>query len=80
MMAIRRIAREYEDENIYNMDETGLFWKLSPSQGLSTASQPGFERDKARITVVLCSNATGSDRFKPWFIGNAKTPRALLRY
>jgi hypothetical protein len=43
MKALQTIAGEYEDNNIYNMDETGLFWKMMPSRGLSTQSQPGSE-------------------------------------
>ncbi|EIC06936.1 CENP-B protein, partial [Microbacterium laevaniformans OR221] len=77
MKALRTIAGEYDEEDIYNMDETGLFWKLSPSQGLSSGPRPGVKKDKTRITVVFCSNSSGTDRYKPWFIGNARTPRAL---
>lgn len=76
MKAIRTIAGEYDEKDIYNMDETGLFWRLSPSNDLSSAPGPGVKKNKARITVVLCANAAGTDRFKPWFIGHAKTPRA----
>lgn len=77
MRGIRTIAGEYEEDNIYNMDETGLYWKKTPDKGLATQSIPGVKREKARITLVLCCNSSGSDRFPIWFIGSAKTPRAL---
>ena len=77
MRAIQTIAGDFEEDNIYNMDETGLFWKMSPSRGLSSTLRPGRKHNKARITVVICTNASGSDRFPLWFIGHAKTPRAL---
>ena len=33
--SLQTLAGEYEEENIYNMDESGLFWQMIPSQGLS---------------------------------------------
>jgi hypothetical protein len=78
MKALQTVAGEYEEENIYNMDESGLFWKMMPSRGLSSQSaQPGLKKDKARISLVFCTNATGTDRHPVWFIGKFKTPRAL---
>src|ERR1044072_9482545 len=45
---------------------------MSPSQTLSTKPVPGRKKDKTRITVLLGVNATGTDKLKPWVIGNAK--------
>lgn len=59
------------------MDETGLFWRLMPNGGLSKHGYAGQKQDKARITAVVATNATGSDRLPLWLIGTAKTPRAL---
>jgi hypothetical protein len=59
------------------MDETGLFWKMTPSRGLATCAQLGLKKEKARISLVLCANATGNDRLDVWIISKAKTPRAL---
>ncbi|OJJ85474.1 uncharacterized protein ASPGLDRAFT_45434 [Aspergillus glaucus CBS 516.65] len=77
MKAVQTLAGEYEEDNIYNMDETGLFWRQAPSSGLSTRNHPGIKKDKSWITLVACVNSTGSDRLPIWFIGNAKTPRSL---
>lgn len=77
MVSIRTIAGTYAEDDIYNMDETGLFWKMVPSRGLATAPQPGMRKDKSRISLVCCTNASGGDRFPLWFIGKHKTPRAL---
>ena len=79
MASIRTIAGLYQEEDIYNMDETGLFWKMTPSRGLSTERMPGLKKNKARITLTLCSNATGSDKLPIWFVGKAKNPRAMAR-
>jgi len=51
---------------------------MSLSKGLlSQQSQRGLKKEKNRISVAICVNATGTDRFPLWFIGKAKTPRAL---
>lgn len=77
MKAIATIAGDYEEDDIYNMDETGLFWRMVPSRGLLTSRQPGFKKNKDRISLVFCTNASGSDRFPVWMIRRAKTPRCL---
>jgi DDE superfamily endonuclease/Fission yeast centromere protein N-terminal domain/Tc5 transposase DNA-binding domain len=77
MNTVRALAAQFEPRNIYNMDETGLFWKMMPSTGLSSSNRPGLKRDKTRITVVCCCNATGDDRVPLWLIGKAAVPRAL---
>ena len=77
MKGLQTIAGEYQEEDIYNMDETGLYWKMMPSHGLSSQALPGLKKDKVRITLALCVNSTGSDRFPVWIIGKSKTPQAL---
>src|SRR3954469_14324887 len=52
---------------------------MSPNQTLSTKPIPGRKKDKTRITVLLGVNATGTDKLKPWVIGNAKHPRPLSK-
>lgn len=77
MEPIRELCRPYPDEDIYNMDETGCYWRIAPSAGLTTHPMPGAKKDKARISLVHCCNASGSDKFKLWVIGHAKQPHAL---
>lgn len=77
MKAVRTICGEFQQEDIYDMDEIGLFWRQSPK--LSTQSQPGRRRDKSRVSLVICCNCTGSDRLPLWIIGRTKAPHALRR-
>jgi hypothetical protein len=77
MVAVRTLCGEYEEDEVYNMDETGLFWRNSIHRGLTSENAPGRKKDKSRITVVVCTNASGSDRYPLWFIGHSKVPRAL---
>ena len=77
MKALRTLAGEYNEEDIYNIDETGLFWRMTPSRGLSIQPRAGLKKDKSRISLVVCTNAIGSDKLPIWCIGKHKTPRAL---
>ncbi|KAF2164155.1 hypothetical protein M409DRAFT_25501 [Zasmidium cellare ATCC 36951] len=71
-----RLAR-YPLEDQYNCDETGLFWKMVPDRALSTVPVPGHKKEKVRITVHHCVNATGSHKLQPWIIGRYQRPRCF---
>lgn len=90
--AIDRIAAETEfdsirkdldkhgsEEDIYIMDETALFWKLSPDGVLTNGSPATSKSEKALLSVGLACNITGTHKLKPWFIGKAQTPRCFSR-
>jgi hypothetical protein len=77
MKAIQIICDEFLPEDIYNMDETCLFWRRMPNGGLASEGHSGQKRDKTRITIVVASNATGSDKLPLWIIGTTKTPHTL---
>ena len=77
--AIQAICGQYQPNDVYNMDETGLFWRRMPNGGLSSKGSPGYKKDKTRITLAVTTNATGSDRMPLWLIGTAKMPHALRK-
>lgn len=67
-------------EQIYNMDETGLFWRCLPRQTLVAADEStpsGTKNGRERVTVVICSNAAGTHKCKPLLIGKSLRPRPL---
>lgn len=48
-------------DQLYNADETGLFWKLLPDKTYVSSLEknaPGRKTDKQRITFLACTNAT----------------------
>jgi len=63
-------------QNIYNWDETGLFYRGLPRYTLATQDDDGAgsKEDKNRITVMLSVNGDGSD-ISLVVIGKSKTPR-----
>lgn len=77
----RHIVEEkgYKPEQVFNMDETGLFWKKMPSRTYimkDEAKAPGFKAQKDRITLIMCGNAAGF-MMKPGLIYKSANPRAL---
>jgi hypothetical protein len=74
---IREEAKNYSADCVYNMDETGKYWKLKPDRSLTTLQEHGRKKDKARITACLACNATGTDKVPIWFIGKAKRPNCF---
>lgn len=76
---LRKGLKIYKCEDIYTMDETALFWKMSPNDDLTSESKAGGKLEKARITVVLACNVTGTRKLAPWFVGKAQTPRCFDR-
>lgn len=77
--SLQVLIKDYELCDIYNMDETGLFYRLQPNSTLATAPVRGTKKSKDRITVALCANADGSDKLKPLVIAKAKWPRCFGR-
>ncbi|KAI5929461.1 jerky protein homolog [Manis javanica] len=64
-------------EQVYNADETGLFWRCLPNPPPEGGAAPGVKQNKDRLTVLMCANATGSHKIKPLVIGKCSGPRAF---
>jgi hypothetical protein len=73
------------DENltakqIYNADETGLFWRCLPRRTLAAGDEDkafGVKESKERLTVHACTNAAGTHKLKLTVIGKSARLRAL---
>lgn len=65
LQEIREAANAYENENPYCMDESALFWKMAPDGTLGTDQGAEGEHGKARITISLACNVTGSHKLEP---------------
>ncbi|KAI1004850.1 hypothetical protein K3495_g3362 [Podosphaera aphanis] len=77
---IRNTICYHELDDVYNFDQTGLYWRRLASSGLSSGSRPGAKLNNSRISVGVCCNATGSDIFQLWFVGNANQLNALKNF
>lgn len=70
----------YSDEQIYNANMTGLYWKLLPGQaGLPQSCHLACHqpRVKDRVTVLLAANLTGLHKLRPLVVGDPKDPPCL---
>jgi hypothetical protein len=56
MSDLRELCATYADRDIFNMDETGLFWKLTPNRTLATEARSGRKKSKDRVTLALTTN------------------------
>lgn len=64
-------------DQVFNMDEKGLFWKKMPSHNFimrDKAKAPGFKILKDCITLIMCANAAGFI-IKPGLIYKSKNQR-----
>jgi hypothetical protein len=57
------------------MDETGLFWNLSPNRTLAIEARSGGKKCKDRVTLALTTNGDSSEKLDPWIISKSKNPR-----
>jgi len=75
----------YSDRNIFNADETGIFFKVTPNKTHKFKGETctGGKLSKERITVLFCASMAGEKR-QPLIIGKSKNPRCFknkdLRY
>jgi hypothetical protein len=77
MKLIQIFVGEYEENNIYNINKTDLYWRRSSFSGLFTQSRAVFKKNKSRISVILYINITDIDRLPFLFIEKFKISRAL---
>ena len=73
-------AKSYSLDQIFNCDETGLNFRLLPTKTLAQSfekSADGRKKSKDRVTLNLCSNASGTIKLPVHLFGKAKKPRCF---
>ena len=70
------MLRDRELEDIYNMDEIGIFHRMIPRRTLATKAE-GQEKQKERATQAVCANASGNDKLPIMLIGKSENPRCF---
>ena len=64
---------KYEPDDICNVDEIGLFYRLLPDRTYAFKGEDchGGKMSKERVTLPLGANMIGSDKLKPILIGRS---------
>ncbi len=82
MEEIQSVSANYQLRNIYDMDESSLFYRTSPRTSFTLPSEKArtvrgteLQKQKVPISIVLSCNADGSYTFPVRYIRNAKKPR-----
>ncbi len=73
------IIAQYDPENVYNMDETGLFFCLLPRYSImmsneDISSTKGKKKAKDRVSLIVYANAFGTHKIPCVMIGKPKEP------
>ena len=73
------ILQEYEAKDIYNCDESGLFYRILPNRTLAFKGQKcaGGKMSKERISIMFCANMDGSYKVPLLCIGKSQKPRSF---
>ncbi len=76
------IIAQYDPKNVYNMDETGLFFRLLPSDSLLMPNEDisttrGKKKAKDRVFFIVCANTFGMHKIPCGLIGKPKEPACV---
>lgn len=69
-------------QQVFNCDETGLFWKKMPKKTYITVEEnvmSGHKPMKDRLTLLLCANASGDFKVKPLLVYHSENPQAFKK-
>ncbi|GBC05708.1 hypothetical protein RclHR1_06390008 [Rhizophagus clarus] len=55
---LQDLIHGYSLDDVFNCDETGLYWKIEPKRTISNKPVSGRKQSKDRVTILLCSNTT----------------------
>ena len=59
---LKEKIKKYDVNDVFNFDETALFYRLEPDKTLASRRVQGKKKNKERITIGLCTNATGKTK------------------
>ena len=76
---LSNILRRYNESDIFNADETGLYYRLCSdwshiSKGETLA---GSKKNKARVTILVGANIAGTEKLPLLMIGKSRKPRCF---
>ena len=78
---VPEIIEGYAEDDIWNMDETGVFWKTLPDRGFGLKGKEciGGKKSKQQLTIAFFVAASGKKE-KPVVIWKSENPRCFRRF
>lgn len=76
-LELQELLSHYSPDDIFNVDETALFYRLPPNRTLATIKRNGRKLCKDRLTIGFCCNLSGSENIDPLVIGKSAKPRCF---
>ncbi|POW06416.1 hypothetical protein PSHT_10385 [Puccinia striiformis] len=67
---LQKLISRFPPNDVFNMDETGLFYAMPPDRGLAYSQEHGIKSNKTRITIALTCNSTGTKNYHPFLSEN----------
>jgi hypothetical protein len=79
------IIAQYDPENVYNMDETSLFFHLLPRYSLlmpdeDISTTKGKKKSKDQVSFIVCANAVGTHKIPCALISKPKALACIKDY
>lgn len=75
---LKSIIKDYDAKDIFNADETGLYYLAMPNKTFAFKNDKcvGRKSAKQRVTILFCSSMNG-EKENPLVIGKSKNPRCF---
>ena len=76
---LQPLLRQFSADDVFNLDEAGLFWRLLPNKTMSFRGErcTGGKKSKHRITLLVGANMSGTEKFPLLAVGKSNRPRAF---
>ncbi|XP_053406792.1 tigger transposable element-derived protein 6-like [Mercenaria mercenaria] len=73
------ILKDYNPKDIFNADETGMFYRLQPDKILEFKSKDchGGKQSEERLTAMVCADMSGTEKLPMFVIGKSAQPRCF---
>lgn len=78
---IPSLLQGYDPADIFNADETGLFFQCLPNKTAIFKGDEckGGKQSKVRVTILLAANQNGTEKLLPLMIGRSAKPRCFSK-
>ncbi|CAF0988202.1 unnamed protein product [Brachionus calyciflorus] len=77
IVKLSNIVSKFSRADVFNFDETALFYRLQPNRTLANQAVNGIKSSKDRLSIGVCSNADGSEKCRLVVIDKFKKPRCF---